>query len=71
MVLDFAVGPRFGKSDSSGMKDVLSDSQLRKNDIVLRDVADDFPVSAEEISLDLSKSWYRYTLRCFQELHSL
>jgi hypothetical protein len=34
------------------MKDILSDGQLGKNNVILRDIADYFPVSLDDVSLD-------------------
>jgi len=50
MMLDFVFGPIGWQSDSGGVKNVFSDCQFRKDDVVLRDVADNLLVPEYMVS---------------------
>lgn len=53
MMLDLAVRPGPGQSNSSRVKNILSDSQLWQNNVILRDVSNDFAISEENVSFEM------------------
>ena len=55
MVLNLAVSPGSRETNSSRMKDVFADCQFRKDNIILRNVANDFAISREVFSWELPK----------------
>jgi hypothetical protein len=50
MMLDFIFGPIGWQSDSGGVKNVFSDCQFRKDDVVLGDVANNLLVPENTVS---------------------